>query len=99
MKVNIEIDCTPEEARTFLGLPDVGKANDVYVDMMSKAMKGVSNPDQLQDYARQLAPMGQAGFKLFQTFMEGAQASRGTGGKSKSGSSKPNSGKKDKSDD
>ena len=24
MKVNIEIDCTPEEARTFLGLPDTG---------------------------------------------------------------------------
>ncbi|HTJ63641.1 MAG TPA: DUF6489 family protein [Alphaproteobacteria bacterium] len=24
MKVNIEIDCTPEEARTFFGLPDVG---------------------------------------------------------------------------
>jgi hypothetical protein len=24
MKVNIEIDCTPEEARAFFGLPDVG---------------------------------------------------------------------------
>jgi len=72
MKVHIEIDCTPEEARTFMGLPDVGKANDVYVDMMAKAMKGVSNPDQLQDYARQLAPMGQAGLKLFQSFVEGA---------------------------
>ena len=23
MKVTIDIDCTPEEARTFLGLPDV----------------------------------------------------------------------------
>lgn len=88
MKVNIEIDCTPEEARTFMGLPDVGKANAVYVDMMSKAMKGVQNPDQLQDYARQLAPMGQAGFKLFQSFMEGAQASKGSGRS-----------KKDKSDD
>ena len=88
MKVNIEIDCTPEEARTFMGLPDVGKANAVYVDMMSKAMKGVSNPDQLQDYARQLAPMGQAGFKLFQSFMEGAQSAKSS---AKS--------KKDKSDD
>lgn len=72
MKVQIEIDCTPEEARSFMGLPDVGKANDVYVDMMSKAMKGVSNTEQLQEYARQLAPMGQAGFKMFQSFMEGA---------------------------
>ena len=23
MKINIDIDCTPEEARTFFGLPDV----------------------------------------------------------------------------
>ena len=27
MKINVESDCTPEEARTFLGLPDVAKAN------------------------------------------------------------------------
>ena len=59
-----------------MGLPDVGKANAVYVDMMSKAMKGVSSTDQLQEYAKQLAPMGQAGFKLFQSFMEGANAGR-----------------------
>jgi len=78
MKVHVEIDCTPEEARTFMGLLDVGQANAVYVDMMSKAMKGVSSPDQLQEYARQLAPMGQAGFKLFQSFMEGANAARGS---------------------
>lgn len=42
MKVNVEIDCTPEEARRFLGLPDVTKANDVYVDAVAKAMKGVA---------------------------------------------------------
>ncbi|MXP28024.1 hypothetical protein GRI58_04210 [Porphyrobacter algicida] len=79
MKVHVEIDCTPEEARSFMGLPDVGKANDVYVDMMSKAMQGVSDTEKLQDYARQLAPMGQAGFKLFQSFMEGASAARTKG--------------------
>nr|WP_137677031.1 DUF6489 family protein [Parerythrobacter lutipelagi] len=78
MKVQIEIDCTPEEARTFMGLPDVDKANAVYVDTITKAMKGVSNPDQLQQYAKQLAPMGQIGMKLFQNFVEGA-ASAGMG--------------------
>lgn len=71
MKVHIEIDCTPEEARSFMGLPDVSKANSVYVDTMAKAMKGVTNPDQLQEYAQQLAPMGQVGLKLFQSFIEG----------------------------
>lgn len=74
MKVHVEIDCTPEEARTFMGLPDVGKANEVYVDLMSKAMKGVGSIDKLQEVAGQMAPMGQMGLKFFQNFVEGAAA-------------------------
>ncbi len=96
MKVHIEIDCTPEEARTFMGLPDVGKANDIYVDTMSKAMKGVSNPEQLQQYARQLAPMGQVGLKLFQSFMEGGM---GSNADSSTGGSSGGGGKKKKKDE
>ena len=75
MKVNIEIDCSPDEARRFMGLPDVEKANAVYVDTIAKAMKGVSNIDQLDQYAKQLAPMGQMGLKIFQSFVEGATKS------------------------
>lgn len=74
MKLNVEIDCTPEEARRFLGLPDVSKANDVYVDAVAKAMKGVGDVDQLQELAKQIAPMGQIGMKLFQQFLEGGAA-------------------------
>lgn len=85
MKVHVEIDCTPEEARTFMGLPDVGKANDFYVDAMTRAMKGVSNPEQLQEYARQLAPMGQMGMKLFQNFMEGSMAAADGASKARGG--------------
>lgn len=72
MKVNIEIECSPEEARRFMGLPDVEKANAVYIDNIAKAMKGVSNVDQLEEYAKHLAPMGQMGLKMFQTFVENA---------------------------
>ena len=61
MKVNVEIDCTPEEARRFLGLPDVSKANEVYVDAMTKAMQGVGSIEQLQELAKQIAPMGADG--------------------------------------
>jgi Family of unknown function (DUF6489) len=74
MKVNVEIDCTPEEARTFLGLPDVGKANQFYVDAIGKAMKGAGNIEQVQEFAKGLAPMGQVGMKLFQSFMENGAA-------------------------
>lgn len=82
MKINIEIECTPEEARSFMGLPDVSAANNVYVENITKAMKGVSSPDQLQEYASALAPMGQVGLKLFQSFVEsGMKAASGSGGR------------------
>ena len=83
MKINIEIDCTPEEARSFMGLPDVSEANSVYVDNITKAMKGVSSPDQLQQYAQALAPMGQMGLKMFQNFMEGGMRTGQSGKSSK----------------
>lgn len=36
MKMNIEIDCTPAEARAFLGLPDVAPLNDHLVAEMKR---------------------------------------------------------------
>ena len=81
MKVNVEIECTPEEARTFLGLPDVSKANSIYIDMVAKAMKGAGSVDQIQEFAKGVAPMGQMGLKLFQQFMESSSAMAGAGKK------------------
>ena len=76
MKVNVEIDCTPEEVRRFLGLPDVSKANELYVDTVTKAMQGGSF-DQMEGYLKQLAPMGQIGMDLFQRFLEGGLGASG----------------------
>lgn len=89
MKITIEIDCTPEEARSFMGLPDVSAANNVYVENLTAAMRGVSDPGQLQQYASALAPMGQVGLKLFQNFVEGGMkmAAGGAGGSPKKSSS------------
>jgi hypothetical protein len=38
MKVTIDIDCTPAEARAFMGLPDVSVLNDYMVDEVKKKM-------------------------------------------------------------
>jgi hypothetical protein len=46
MKVNVQIDCTPEEARAFFGLPDLGPLHDVYLERMKAMMvDGVSPAD------------------------------------------------------
>jgi len=84
MKVNVEIDCSPEEARRFLGLPDVSKANDAYVDAMTKAVQGVGSLEQLQEYAKQIAPMGQMGMQFIQQFLEGGLGAGLGAGKKKS---------------
>lgn len=49
MKLNISIDCTPEEARRFLGMPDMAEAQ----EMIAKAMReNIANmdPDALMKY-------------------------------------------------
>ena len=36
MKISFDIDCTPEEARRFFGLPDVSPVNDAFVKELTK---------------------------------------------------------------
>jgi len=80
MKVNVEIDCTPEEARRLLGLPDVTKANEAYMENVAKLMKGAGSMDQLKELGEQIAPMGQMGLQLFQQVIEtGAKAAFSSG--------------------
>jgi hypothetical protein len=38
MKVNIEIDCTPVEARQFMGLPDVQPVQTAMMDKLQQKM-------------------------------------------------------------
>jgi hypothetical protein len=45
MKVNIELDCTPAEARAFLGLPDVTALNETLMAEMVK--RAEANMDQM----------------------------------------------------
>jgi uncharacterized protein DUF6489 len=39
MKVKIDIDCTPEEARAFFGLPDLGPLQKEMVAKMQEQMR------------------------------------------------------------
>jgi hypothetical protein len=68
-----------------MGLPDVDKVNNVYVDAMANAMKGVTSMDQLETFSRQIAPMGQFGMKLFQNFLESTRQSTSSSRENESG--------------
>jgi len=38
MKIEIDIDCTPAEARVFLGLPDVGSLQQALLEQIQERM-------------------------------------------------------------
>ena len=40
MKISVDIDCSPAEAREFLGLPDVAAVQEMVLEEMKKKMAG-----------------------------------------------------------
>ena len=81
MKVNVEIDCTPEEARRAMGLPDLTPIHERYVQMMLDTMESGVKPEMVEAMMRNWAPMGEAGLSLWrQLFDQASGAGRKTGG-------------------
>ncbi|MBN8830032.1 MAG: hypothetical protein J0G94_05235 [Sphingomonadales bacterium] len=79
MKFNVDVECTPEEARTFLGLPDMKPIHDLYIQAVMDAMSGQTNLEQMERMFRSLSPLGDAGMKLFSSLMDlGISAASGT---------------------
>ena len=89
MKVRIEIDCTPEEARRFMGLPDVTPVHDQMVEQMKKAAAGELPAIDPEAMMKMWFPMGGEALEELQKAFWGAAmtgAGGGTGGqKTKSG--------------
>lgn len=71
MKFNVEVDCTPEEARRFLGLPDLTPVHEAYVSQLVDTVKnGVSN-EAVEAMFRSWGPMSEAGFRMWQQLLDG----------------------------
>ena len=67
MKVNVEIDMTPEEARRLMGLPDVTPLNDKFVEEMGKRMKTMmEDPESVM---KTWVALGGQGVEQFQRFL------------------------------
>ena len=70
MKVNIELDCTPEEARRAVGLPDLTPIHDRYVAMVMEMMQGQVQPEMIETMMRGWQPMGEAGMTLWKSMFD-----------------------------
>lgn len=71
MKVTIDIDCTPEEARRFMGLPDLTPVHDAYVEKMKTALAEGATPEMFADMMKAWGPMSEAGLALWRQMLEG----------------------------
>lgn len=68
MKVTINIDCTPEEARTFMGLPDVQPMQQAMLAEMEKRMMAEMerfSPEGLMKTWFSAVPQGTDAFRDF----------------------------------
>jgi hypothetical protein len=82
MKMHVEIDMTPEEARKVMGLPDVSQLQDKMLVEMERRMKAAMDTSDPEAMLRALMPMGGQAFEQVQKLVwEGARRSGGSGKK------------------
>ncbi|MBO0332754.1 hypothetical protein J0X12_03955 [Sneathiella sp. CAU 1612] len=66
MKITVDIDCTPQEARTFLGLPEVEKMQEaVMKELQAKMLENIANLDP-ENMMKTWLPAGIQGFEQMQ---------------------------------
>ncbi len=70
MKMTIEVDCTPEEARRFMGLPDVSGLNDHLVGEMTKRIDSNMALLDPQDFMKNWMAFGSGAQDQFRKMME-----------------------------
>lgn len=69
MKVTINIDCTPEEARTFLGLPDVQPMQAALMQQMQDQLSANLKAMDPETMMKTWLPVGLQGIEQFQKMM------------------------------
>lgn len=77
MKVTVDIDCTPEEARRFMGLPDVSELHRQYLDKMAEMMQQGAGAELFQMWST----AGMAGLEQWQKFVASFDDSHAGSGK------------------
>jgi len=78
MNIRLDIDCSPEEARRFLGLPDLGPVHDVFVGRLQEMMATALTPSAADDMVRTWLSAGVQGMGAVQkAFWEAARGAPG----------------------
>ncbi len=72
MKVNIEIDVTPEEARTFFGLPDVQGMQNRMMQQFADRIEG--SAEQREEFIRGMFKTAMEPWQIFSRMVNSASS-------------------------
>ena len=78
MKIKVECDCTPAEARAFLGLPDVQALNDHMVSEMKSRMDANMAMAAPEELMKTWMTFGGQATEQFRKLMTAAATAAGT---------------------
>ena len=70
MKFTVDVDCTPEEARRFIGLPDLTPVHQAYIDKMQRFVSDGVTPDMVGEMMKSWGPMSDAGMTMWRQMFE-----------------------------
>ncbi len=78
MKIKIEIDCTPGEARSFFGLPDLEPIHDAVTAQMKDRMEAAAKAMDPESFMRAWMPGGAGLEKMQEMFFSAMREVGGT---------------------
>jgi hypothetical protein len=79
MKMTIEVDCTPEEARRFMGLPDVSGLNDHLVNEMKGRIDANIAMLSPEEFMKNWMSFGSGAQEQFRKMLEASLGAAGKG--------------------
>lgn len=70
MNITMNIECSPEEARRLMGLPDMSPIHDLYLDRLRETMTQGLTPETLENMVRTWSPMGEVGMNAWRQLID-----------------------------
>ncbi len=70
MKINIEVDITPDELRRFMGLPDVYQMQQSLIDQFAQRLQG--SADQREEFMQSMFKNAMGPWQTFANIMANA---------------------------
>ncbi|HEX8482938.1 MAG TPA: DUF6489 family protein [Allosphingosinicella sp.] len=77
MKISVDVDCTPEEARRFLGFPDLTPVHEAYVQRLTKVASDGLTAESAAEMMRSWGPMNEAGMAMWRSMLDGMGGKKG----------------------